>query len=49
MGVDTGGTFTDLICVDEAGESLIVKTPSTPEDPSLAIIDGLRNIASVKG
>ena len=42
VGVDTGGTFTDLICVDEEGESIIVKTPSTPNNPSLAVIDGLR-------
>ena len=31
VGVDTGGTFTDLICVDEGGASIIVKTPSTPD------------------
>jgi len=49
VGVDTGGTFTDLICVDEVGESIIVKTPSTPENPSLAIIDGLRRIAGEMG
>ncbi|NIQ37414.1 MAG: hydantoinase/oxoprolinase family protein [Proteobacteria bacterium] len=49
VGVDTGGTFTDLISVDEAGESIIVKTPSTPEDPSLAVIDGLQKIAAEVG
>jgi N-methylhydantoinase A len=42
VGVDTGGTFTDLIAVDEVGDYLIVKTPSTPSDPSLAVIEGLR-------
>lgn len=49
IGVDTGGTFTDLICVDEAGESIIVKTPSTPDDPSVAIIDGLQSMAARMG
>jgi len=49
IGVDTGGTFTDLICVDEAGESIIVKTPSTPADPSVAIIDGLQSMAGRMG
>ena len=46
VGVDTGGTFTDLICVDEKGESMIVKTPSTPEDPSKAVITGMNDIAA---
>ena len=45
VGVDTGGTFTDLICVDEAGESIIIKTPSTPEDPSIGVIESLQKAA----
>lgn len=49
IGIDTGGTFTDLICVDEKGESIIIKTPSTPEDPSVAIINGLRGMAEKTG
>ena len=35
LGVDVGGTFTDLIYVDdEAGEILVHKLPTTPDDPS---------------
>ncbi len=49
VGVDTGGTFTDLIAVDETGEYIIVKTPSTPADPSLAVIDGLRTAGEKRG
>jgi N-methylhydantoinase A len=49
IGIDTGGTFTDLICVDEKGESIIVKTPSTPEDPSVAILPGLQSVAAKTG
>jgi N-methylhydantoinase A len=49
VGVDTGGTFTDLIAVDEVGEYLIVKTPSTPADPSLAVIEGLRKAGEKVG
>jgi N-methylhydantoinase A len=49
IGIDTGGTFTDLICVDEQGESIIIKTPSTPEDPSVAIINGLGGVAAKIG
>lgn len=45
VGIDTGGTFTDLICVDEEGASIIIKTPSTPEDPSKAVVDGLNDMA----
>ena len=44
MGVDTGGTFTDFVF--QAGASLsLFKLASTPEDPSLAITEGLRRIA----
>ena len=49
VGVDTGGTFTDLICVGADGESVIIKTSSTPDDPSLAVIEGLRRAAQKHG
>lgn len=49
IGVDTGGTFTDLICVGEGGESVVIKTSSTPADPSLAVIEGLRRAADKQG
>jgi N-methylhydantoinase A len=43
VGVDIGGTFTDLMLQDEAsGEVRVAKVPSTPADPSIALIDGLR-------
>ena len=33
VGIDTGGTFTDVVAVDEAtGEVFTTKTPSTPRD-----------------
>ncbi|MGD9942241.1 MAG: hydantoinase/oxoprolinase family protein [Burkholderiaceae bacterium] len=42
IGVDIGGTFTDVVLVDEAsGEMLVVKVPSRPEDPSRGFMDGL--------
>src|SRR5438552_732849 len=47
VGIDTGGTFTDFVC--ESGRDLkIFKVPSTPEDPSRAIIEGLRRIVAQK-
>jgi len=46
VGIDIGGTFTDLVCIDEAGNMTITKTPSTPADPAIAVIDGLTKIAN---
>jgi N-methylhydantoinase A len=43
IGVDTGGTFTDFVFVKD-GHVQLFKVPSTPEDPSLAIRDGLARI-----
>ena len=42
VAVDTGGTFTDLVVVDESGSIRVHKVPSTPHDPSLAIENALR-------
>src|SRR5262249_11503921 len=45
IGIDTGGTFTDVVAVDEAsGESFTTKTPSTARDPSMGVLDGIRKI-----
>jgi N-methylhydantoinase A len=42
IGVDIGGTFTDVVMHDEAsGEIHVVKVPSTPEDFSIGLIQGL--------
>ena len=43
VGVDTGGTFTDFVFVKD-GQIQLFKVPSTPEDPSLAIKQGLERI-----
>jgi N-methylhydantoinase A len=43
VGIDTGGTFTDVVLVE--GDSIrIHKVPSTPDDPSRAVIQGLREV-----
>ncbi len=45
LGIDTGGTFTDLALVDDiAGETRLHKLSSTPQDPSRAIIQGVQEI-----
>ena len=42
VGIDVGGTFTDLYCVDaKSGAETILKVPSTPDDPSRALLDSL--------
>lgn len=42
IGIDTGGTFTDVCVFDAEGRLTIYKLPSTPDDPSIAILDGAR-------
>ncbi len=42
VGIDCGGTFTDLVAVEAgSGCSFITKVPSTPDDPSQAVIAAL--------
>jgi N-methylhydantoinase A len=43
IGVDVGGTFTDLVLADSAGALRIVKVPSTPPDFQLAVLDAMAN------
>src|SRR3954449_9337886 len=53
LGVDVGGTFTDLFLVGEGdgngGGQFRVKTPSTPADPSEGVLNGVRRICSEAG
>ena len=51
LGVDVGGTFTDLFLVnDESGATQYrVKTPSTPGDPSEGVLNGVRRICEEAG
>jgi N-methylhydantoinase A len=44
LGVDTGGTFTDFVWLDENGRLRILKQLSTPADPSQAILAGIHRI-----
>lgn len=48
VGVDTGGTFTDFVN-EASGHLHVFKLPSTPSDPSLAIRQGLEQIAAQTG
>ncbi len=49
IGVDVGGTFTDLVAVDVAGRVTFAKAPSTPRDPAIGVIDGLGRLAAALG
>jgi 5-oxoprolinase (ATP-hydrolysing)/N-methylhydantoinase A len=50
VGVDVGGTFTDLIYVDdEAGVVRVHKLPTTPADPSQGTVQGIQEVASAAG
>lgn len=47
IGVDTGGTFTDFVVYDPSvGTLRTFKLPSTPQNPALAVLEGLRQVLS---
>ena len=45
LGIDAGGTFTDFVLADKSSNVKIYKTPSTPDDPTEAIKNGLALIS----
>ncbi|AZH25226.1 hydantoinase/oxoprolinase family protein [Haloplanus aerogenes] len=47
VGVDVGGTFTDVVVADESGLTML-KVPSTPDSPDRGVLDGL-DAASEQG
>ena len=50
LGVDVGGTFTDLMLfVEESGQIFRAKTPSTPQDPSVGVLAGIDKICQLAG
>jgi len=50
IGVDVGGTFTDLILVDEeAGRITVDKVPSTPDDPARGVVEGVSGLCTKAG
>ena len=45
LGVDIGGTFTDIVIYDQSsGKSLVGKHLTTPHDPSVGALAGLRSL-----
>ncbi len=50
IGIDTGGTFTDVVAVDEeTGRTTTTKTPSTPADPAEGFLTGVRKVLGGMG
>ncbi len=50
IGIDTGGTFTDVVAVDEeSGELAVTKTPSTPSDPAVGFMTGVHKVLDALG
>ncbi|WP_372622996.1 hydantoinase/oxoprolinase family protein [Falsiroseomonas sp.] len=46
IGVDVGGTFTDVVCIGADGETVLAKAATTPHDQSEGVLDGLRTLAA---
>ena len=47
IGIDTGGTFTDIVCVDDkSGAMRVTKVSSTPSNPAVALVRGVHAILS---
>ncbi|WP_223881275.1 hydantoinase/oxoprolinase family protein [Nesterenkonia ebinurensis] len=49
IGVDVGGTFTDITALDAQGNFHIGKIPSTPTDQSQALVDGVTSVLTKSG
>ncbi len=50
LGVDVGGTFTDLVAFDEeSGAIRLTKVPSTPKSPDQGVLNGIRRLAAEFG
>ena len=50
LGVDVGGTFTDLLLINEdSGATYTAKVPSTPEDSSIGVLNGIARICETSG
>ncbi|SNS19461.1 N-methylhydantoinase A [Actinomadura meyerae] len=49
IGIDTGGTFTDVVALDERGGLTTTKTPSTPADPAEGFAAGVAKVLGLLG
>lgn len=50
LGIDVGGTFTDVLLLDEdSGNTFTAKVPSTPDDPSIGVLNGIEKVSELAG
>jgi N-methylhydantoinase A len=49
VGIDVGGTFTDFLVTDSEGRVQVGKVLSTPQDPSIGLLQGLEELAKERG
>ena len=50
LGVDVGGTFTDLLLIDEdTGATFRAKVPTTPANQAAAVLDGIGRVCAIAG
>jgi len=50
LGADVGGTFTDILLIEEAsGRSFTAKVPSTPQDSSIGVLTGIERVCDQAG
>jgi N-methylhydantoinase A len=49
LGIDVGGTFTDVVVFEESGRTVVEKVPSTPHDASIGILNGIEQIKRTRG
>ena len=49
LGVDIGGTFTDVVLVRSSGELRTAKVLTTPHQPEQAVLDGIRKLLTEAG
>ena len=50
IGIDTGGTFTDIVAVDgDSGAVTVTKVSSTPANPAIGLVDGVRQVLERMG
>ncbi len=48
VGIDVGGTFTDLVCAGKDGTTFVTKVPTTPDDPSVGVMAGLIELSRLR-
>src|SRR5947207_6443366 len=50
IGIDTGGTFTDIVSVDlQSGATQVTKVASTPGNPAIGLVRGVNEILAAAG